>query len=39
MPPSVPFVDALKTQLLVFDGAMGSLLYERGISSPRISSS
>ena len=27
----IPFLDAIKTQLLVFDGAMGSLLYERGI--------
>src|ERR1700761_9246050 len=29
--PSVPFLDALRQSLLVFDGAMGSLLYERGV--------
>lgn len=29
--PSVPFLDAVRQQILVFDGAMGSLLYERGI--------
>ncbi len=27
----VPVLEALKSQILVFDGAMGSLLYERGI--------
>ena len=31
MAPPLPFDEALKTQLLVFDGAMGSLLYERGV--------
>src|SRR5438132_13519290 len=29
--PAVPFVDAVRQSLLVFDGAMGSLLYERGV--------
>src|SRR5580698_9037408 len=29
--PAVPFLDAVRQSLLVFDGAMGSLLYERGI--------
>ncbi len=29
--PSVPFLSALSRSLLVFDGAMGSLLYERGV--------
>ncbi|HEU4536363.1 MAG TPA: homocysteine S-methyltransferase family protein, partial [Polyangiaceae bacterium] len=29
--PSVPFLDAVRKQILVFDGAMGSLLYERGV--------
>src|SRR5690349_23270475 len=29
--PATPFLDALKESLIVFDGAMGSLLYERGI--------
>jgi methionine synthase / methylenetetrahydrofolate reductase(NADPH) len=29
--PAVPFVDALRRSILVFDGAMGSLLYERGV--------
>src|SRR6516162_5157953 len=29
--PAIPFLDAVKQSLLVFDGAMGSLLYERGV--------
>jgi methionine synthase / methylenetetrahydrofolate reductase(NADPH) len=29
--PATPFLDAVRTSLLVFDGAMGSLLYERGV--------
>lgn len=29
--PAVPFLQAMKESLLVFDGAMGSLLYERGV--------
>jgi homocysteine S-methyltransferase len=29
--PAVPFLDALKRSIVVFDGAMGSLLYERGV--------
>jgi homocysteine S-methyltransferase len=29
--PDVPFLEKLKEAILVFDGAMGSLLYERGI--------
>ena len=29
--PKVPFLDAVRESLLVFDGAMGSLLYERGV--------
>src|SRR3954469_5807154 len=29
--PSTPFLEAVRESLLVFDGAMGSLLYERGI--------
>jgi homocysteine S-methyltransferase len=29
--PAVPFLDAVRQSLLVFDGAMGSLLYERGV--------
>jgi methionine synthase I (cobalamin-dependent)/5,10-methylenetetrahydrofolate reductase len=29
--PDVPFLDAVRDSLLVFDGAMGSLLYERGV--------
>lgn len=29
--PATPFLDAVKRQILVFDGAMGSLLYERGV--------
>src|SRR5688572_18619903 len=29
--PSAPFLDAVKSTLLVADGAMGSLLYERGV--------
>src|SRR5438045_9642741 len=29
--PSVRFVEAVRQSLLVFDGAMGSLLYERGV--------
>ncbi len=29
--PALPFLEAVKESLLVFDGAMGSLLYERGI--------
>jgi methionine synthase / methylenetetrahydrofolate reductase (NADH) len=29
--PAVPFLDAVQQQILVFDGAMGSLLYERGV--------
>jgi len=29
--PSLPFLDAARQSLLVFDGAMGSLLYERGV--------
>ena len=29
--PEVPFLEKLKESILVFDGAMGSLLYERGI--------
>jgi methionine synthase / methylenetetrahydrofolate reductase(NADPH) len=27
----IPILEALKSQILVFDGAMGSLLYERGV--------
>src|SRR4051812_50124492 len=29
--PATPFLDAVRTSLVVFDGAMGSLLYERGV--------
>jgi methionine synthase / methylenetetrahydrofolate reductase(NADPH) len=29
--PSLPFLEAVRQSLLVFDGAMGSLLYERGV--------
>lgn len=29
--PQAPFLDALKRSIVVFDGAMGSLLYERGV--------
>ena len=29
--PEIPFLEKLKDQTLVFDGAMGSLLYERGV--------
>src|SRR5882672_3405517 len=29
--PEIPFLDAVRESLLVFDGAMGSLLYERGV--------
>jgi methionine synthase / methylenetetrahydrofolate reductase(NADPH) len=29
--PAVPFLEAVRQHILVFDGAMGSLLYERGI--------
>src|SRR5689334_16418759 len=29
--PATPFLDAVRQELLVFDGAMGSLLYERGV--------
>jgi methionine synthase / methylenetetrahydrofolate reductase(NADPH) len=29
--PQAPFLHALKRSVLVFDGAMGSLLYERGV--------
>ena len=29
--PTVPFLEALRESLIVFDGAMGSLLYERGV--------
>src|ERR1700704_2758751 len=29
--PSLPFLDAVRQSLVVFDGAMGSLLYERGV--------
>src|SRR5690348_5227814 len=29
--PEVPFTEKLKDSTLVFDGAMGSLLYERGV--------
>jgi methionine synthase / methylenetetrahydrofolate reductase(NADPH) len=29
--PEIPFLQRLKDSILVFDGAMGSLLYERGI--------
>src|SRR6266404_5579181 len=29
--PATPFLDAVRQSLLVFDGAMGSLLYERGV--------
>src|SRR5580693_806059 len=29
--PALPFLDAVRQSLLVFDGAMGSLLYERGV--------
>jgi homocysteine S-methyltransferase len=29
--PAAPFLDAVRESLLVFDGAMGSLLYERGV--------
>src|SRR6185295_6970967 len=29
--PAVPFLEAVRQHILVFDGAMGSLLYERGV--------
>lgn len=29
--PAAPFLEAARESLLVFDGAMGSLLYERGV--------
>jgi methionine synthase I (cobalamin-dependent)/5,10-methylenetetrahydrofolate reductase len=29
--PALPFLEAVKQSILVFDGAMGSLLYERGV--------
>jgi homocysteine S-methyltransferase len=29
--PTLPFLDAVRQHILVFDGAMGSLLYERGV--------
>ena len=29
--PEIPFLERLKDQTIVFDGAMGSLLYERGV--------
>ena len=29
--PAVPFLEAVHQSLVVFDGAMGSLLYERGV--------
>src|SRR5438876_9572066 len=29
--PALPFLEAVGQSLLVFDGAMGSLLYERGV--------
>lgn len=29
--PATPFLDAARGTILVFDGAMGSLLYERGV--------
>ena len=29
--PETPFLEKVKESILVFDGAMGSLLYERGI--------
>lgn len=29
--PALPFLEAVRQAILVFDGAMGSLLYERGI--------
>jgi methionine synthase / methylenetetrahydrofolate reductase(NADPH) len=29
--PSVPFLEAVSHSIVVFDGAMGSLLYERGV--------
>ncbi|AUX48384.1 homocysteine S-methyltransferase [Sorangium cellulosum] len=29
--PAAPFLDAIQRSILVFDGAMGSLLYERGV--------
>ncbi|EYF06197.1 bifunctional homocysteine S-methyltransferase/methylenetetrahydrofolate reductase [Chondromyces apiculatus] len=29
--PAAPFLEALQRSILVFDGAMGSLLYERGV--------
>jgi homocysteine S-methyltransferase len=29
--PATPFLEAAKGSILVFDGAMGSLLYERGV--------
>lgn len=29
--PAAPFLDAIKRSIVVFDGAMGSLLYERGV--------
>src|SRR5579864_5942299 len=29
--PALAFLEAVKQSLLVFDGAMGSLLYERGV--------
>lgn len=29
--PAVPFLEAVRQSIIVFDGAMGSLLYERGV--------
>src|SRR5688572_20743149 len=29
--PEVPFLDTIRKTIVVFDGAMGSLLYERGV--------
>src|SRR6185436_7593666 len=29
--PAAPFLDVVRRSLVVFDGAMGSLLYERGV--------
>lgn len=29
--PALPFLEAVRQAILVFDGAMGSLLYERGV--------
>ena len=33
--PALPFREAVQKSILVFDGAMGSLLYERGVLHTR----